>query len=108
MTTKAKPIPVIFRVYEGELCAYFPSLAWGRDYTITCYAHVGQHGGASPEWLSKGRLAKPEEYKDLLAELRDIYETNDDQHVALRVASRSHPAYRAACQAQRREWRRQA
>lgn len=73
-----KPIPVIFRVWEKELCAYFPTLTWAGPHTITCYAHIGQHGGADRACLQKGRLATPEEYADLLRELRGIYENDRD------------------------------
>lgn len=90
MATKSAPtLPVIFRVYARELCAYFPTERFDESGNITCYAHVGQHGGASPFWLSKGRLAKPEEYADLLAELRGIYESGDDEHINLKVYKRA-------------------
>lgn len=73
-----KPIPVIFRIYRGELTAYLPTMAWSRLGVITCYAHVGQHGGACRSWLQKGRPAKPEEYADLLAEMTGIYDDPRD------------------------------
>ncbi len=73
-----KPLPVIFRRHRGELCAYLPTLAWTRQGDITSYAPVGQHGGACRTWLQKGRPATPEEYADLLAELRGIYASPRD------------------------------
>lgn len=86
---KGAPIlPVVFRMYRGELCAYFPTEDYGGG-NISCYAHVGQHGSASSAWLRCGTRATPEQYAELLAELRGIYETNDDEHVTLRVYQRA-------------------
>lgn len=81
-------LPVIFRMYRDELTAYFPTERWDSVGNITCYAHVGQHGGASPVWLSKGKRATEDQYYDLLAELRSIYETGDDP-VTLKVYKRA-------------------
>lgn len=86
---QAKPLPVLFRVYRGELCAYFPTETWDRNGNITCYAHIGQHGGADRAWLVKGQPALPSEYAPLLAELRSIYETHDSEHVPLVVRKRA-------------------
>jgi len=85
------PIPVLFRIHQGELCAFFPSLVWDQRGNITCYAHVGQHGAASPLCLSEGRRATPDEYADLLAELRGIYSEDEPRH-ELKVYQRS-PGY---------------
>lgn len=87
--TNQKPLPVVFRMYRGELTAYFPTEKFSGAGNITCYARVGQHGEASPVWLTKGRPAKPEEYDSLLRELREIYETNDSEHVPLKVYKRA-------------------
>lgn len=81
-------LPVIFRMYKGELAAYFPTLGWSRTGTITCYVHVGQHGEATPDWLWRGKRATPEQYADLLAELRSIYEEGEDA-VTLKVYKRA-------------------
>lgn len=87
-----RPLPVVFRVYRGELCAYFPTDVWDPQRgTIACYAHVGQHGGADRSWLTKGRPATEAEYAALLAELRGIYETNDEGNIPLKVYKRSPP-----------------
>ena len=63
--------PVIFKKCEGEVTAVFPTLpgAVGDNYTMTCYAHVGQHGIASEAWVRGAKPAKESEYIDLLAEL---------------------------------------
>jgi len=66
-------LPVVFRVFRKEICAYFPTLPWTGRGDVTCYAHVGQHGGADRAWLAKGKRATPEQYAPLLAELSDIY-----------------------------------
>lgn len=63
---------VLFRVERGrtrEVTAVFPDLAQGWGTDVMCYAHVGQHGSCSMEWLRGTRPAKPEEYADLKAEL---------------------------------------
>ncbi len=86
--SKPKHLPVLFRTFRGELCAYFPTLKWDSAGNITYYAHVGQHGAASPVWLHKGKRATPEQYAELLAELRGIYEAEPDP-VKLRVYARA-------------------
>jgi hypothetical protein len=84
----APTLPIIFRKFRNELCAYFPTEFWARGQ-IASYAHVGQHGGASTEWLQKGRPASPTEYAELLNELRGIYESNDAEHIKLKVYKRA-------------------
>lgn len=81
----ARPtLPVIFRAersgqFKGTVTAVFPTLPGTSNYyTATCYAHVGQHGVCSREWYNGTRAATPAEYADLLAELRRIYERDDD------------------------------
>lgn len=81
-------LPVIFRIYRGELCAYFPTERFDNRGNIACYANVGQHGVASPEFLHKGKRATPEQYGALLTELKNIYETGDDP-ISLKVYSRA-------------------
>ncbi len=62
--------PVIFKKCEGEVTAVFPTLPGSDDiYTMTCYAHVGQHGIASEAWVRSAKPAKEIEYVDLLQEL---------------------------------------
>jgi hypothetical protein len=73
----AESAPVLFRVHRGELCAYLPAEKW-PDGRISTYCHIGQHGSADPSWLRRGRRARPEEYRDLLAEMRQIYEAEPD------------------------------
>jgi hypothetical protein len=67
-----EPIPVIFRMFRGEVLALFPTLPGTNDpSTMTCYAAIGQHSYASMFLTSEGRLATPEEYAPLLRELTD-------------------------------------
>lgn len=65
----------IFRIYpDGEVIALFPQIA-GDDHGWCCesYMHAGQHGGADTNVvIRRTRLAKPKEYRVLLAELKQI------------------------------------
>lgn len=91
----SEKLPVIFRKHDGEVTALFPTLGEGYGH-IRCYAHVGQHGQATLEFMRTGKLATPDEYADLLAELRGIYERADDaERVILDVRERDHPSFRA-------------
>lgn len=76
MTTK-----VIFRKFnnswmqrDGEIIAIFPEQAGDTSPYATCnsYMHVGQHGACAVDIIQDTLPAKPEEYKDLLAELVSI------------------------------------
>jgi len=67
--------PVLFRAQceAGVIwvTAVFPCEPSDLDgYNMTCYAHVGQHGGCSIPWYQRTRAAKPEEYADLQRELK--------------------------------------
>lgn len=94
--------PVIFRVYRGELCAYFPAEPWDMfgNY-ITCYAHIGQHGAASLDWLQKGRPATENEYAALKKELEGF-------GYNLRVYKRVTPKHRVSRHKQITIWRKAA
>ena len=61
---------VIFYIdNDGQTLAYFPNDDADNKGNKTCYAHVGQHSGCSPEYVKDLKKATPEEYKDLQAEL---------------------------------------
>lgn len=68
-------VPVVFRAeragkFKGDVTAVFPTLpADVRGYEMTCYAHIGQHGGCSFEWYNSTRAARPDEYAALKREL---------------------------------------
>ena len=77
--------PVIFKKHydrdlrEWLVTAFFPTEPANYDgTTMTCYAHIGQHGGASFGFFWSGKKCKPEEYKDLLEELDGIYMSEPD------------------------------
>lgn len=108
MTAASPPekLPVIFRAERtkaGEVTAVFPTLphdAQGMYFTV--YAHVGQHGAGGFDWYRRTRAAKPAEYADLLAELKDIYEhahwEGDEAFklvVCQRYSAHHHRAFRA-------------
>lgn len=88
-------LPVIFRAErsgpcKGDVTAVFPTVpGTGGCHTFTVYAHIGQHGQASRSWYNGTRRARPDEYADLLTEIRRIYENpNDSDRVSLRVVQR--------------------
>ena len=71
----AKNTKVIFRIWRKgrDVIALFPSLPGTYSpTTCTSYMHVGQHGSAYAGVIHGTRLAKPDEYKPLLAELVSI------------------------------------
>jgi hypothetical protein len=83
-TNKRDPrpaLPVIFRMEgKGEDAtpvAFFPTRTPGYGL-IGAYSHVGQHSGATFAYYGMTRNARPEDYADLLKELRGIYEEGDD------------------------------
>lgn len=65
-------IKVKFVIHKGEVLALFPEEIHSYG-TITSYAKMGQHSGASPSLL-RCKKAKPDQYYPLLIELRGIYE----------------------------------
>lgn len=66
-------IKVTFRVWDNEVVAVFPEERWDSTGTfITCYTHIGQHAACSRDYTPDTRLATPEEYRELLVELRSI------------------------------------
>ena len=67
--------PVIFRIYrDGEVTALFPATPADNSGSLcSSYQHVGQHAAANDLLVvMTTKLAKPEEYADLLAELVQI------------------------------------
>ncbi len=85
-------LSVVFRAersgdHKGQVTAVFPTEIDHGPY-YTCYAHVGQHSACSRGWYANTRAATPDEYADLLRELRGIYETGEDA-VTLDVRKRA-------------------
>jgi len=68
---------VIFRKWNkkhgGGIIAFLPDIE-ANPGMIMSYEHIGQHGGASLRIMGRPDtfLAKPEEYQELLAELKMI------------------------------------
>ena len=67
---------VVFRKFKsgewkGDIIALFPDMV--VDYNLVgCYQHVGQHGSANYNHIiSQTVLATPDEYADLLKELKE-------------------------------------
>lgn len=58
----------------GGILAVFPEAKAKfngyRTNNITCYSHIGQHSECNPDYLKGKQLASPEEYNDLLVELK--------------------------------------
>jgi hypothetical protein len=96
-------LPVIFRNNKGDIYAVFPTIPSNYGgYFMQCYAQIGQHSGCSIAYYRDSKPATIEQYKDLLAELKRIYETGDDP-VTLVIKKRISPAMRSAfVQEQRR------
>jgi hypothetical protein len=63
---------VIFKKFKGEIIALFPEVIGDAGKVDTCmsYQHIGQHGSASVHLPWK--TCKPEEYADLLQELKSL------------------------------------
>jgi len=75
---KRECVPVLYRMDNppgprAQVTAIFPEMSEGPG-RFTCYAHIGQHGTASREWIREStRPATPSEYANLHAELSQIY-----------------------------------
>lgn len=101
--TTAETLPVVFRVFRGETVAVFPTVQAVRgSILVLAYAHTVQHCQADPEILMPGRgrrAAKPEEYAELLRELRGIYENSIDPvplEVFAKAEGRAAPFFKTA------------
>jgi len=74
----AEFVPVIFRLEKAPGCkptpiAFFPTLpADSAGLDVVCYAHLGQHSGASKAYYRTTRRARPSEYAELRHELESI------------------------------------
>jgi len=61
---------VFLKEEDGDILAVFPEVLNDFSGNITCYAHVGQHSGASVEYCKT--LQPAEDYEDLKEELESI------------------------------------
>lgn len=102
---KKKPnaLPVLFRrtrsgAGEGHIDAIFPTLP-AKPGCVLTYARIGQHSEGTQLWLcNRTRPAKPEDYAELLAEVKRIY--HDCEVVVCRVITPHMRAMRAANEVQ--------
>lgn len=88
-------VPVMFRKHfdrdsrTWEITAFFVTIpADPQNYTMTCFAHVGEHGGASIDYFSRGKSCRPEEYAELLAEVKQRWEPDEDYPCTIKVYGR--------------------
>jgi len=70
-------VKVIFKIAPAtgnlpEECVAFIVSDLSSFPNYTCYAHVGQHGEASPEFFNKCREATSDEWQELYNELVSI------------------------------------
>lgn len=87
---------VMFRVSsEGrgknkitEVVAVFPCEPENHKGDMSCYAHLGQHGACAHGWLRSTRPAKPDEYANLMAELKNYGPAWDKPYAKLRVVQK--------------------
>lgn len=55
---------------EEEITAVFPNDIWNKNGDVTVYAHMGQHSSGDLDYLLTLPEANPQEYSDLLQELK--------------------------------------
>lgn len=82
---------VIFRAersgpFKGDVTAVFPYEPGYDSWSMTCYAHVGQHSSCTWEWYRTTRAAIPSEYESLKHELENY--GPPDAHYDLEVRQR--------------------
>lgn len=67
-------IEMIFRkTKDGDIVAFIPYCYKVYFGDIMCYQHIGQHSEASIGFYQETKLAEKEEYKELLEELKQVY-----------------------------------
>ncbi len=57
---------------DSEILAYFPTEVFDSKGNKACYAHIGQHSACSPGYVQSLKPASPDQYADLLQELKNI------------------------------------
>lgn len=66
---------VYFVLIDKQVTAIFPFLGWTNfDLSVSSYDHFGQHSPCSLDWITQGKEATYEEYKDLKEELENYPE----------------------------------
>lgn len=58
--------------WETPVFAFFPNEDYNSDGLKMSYSHIGQHSACSNEYARDCKLATPEQYNDLKAELDGI------------------------------------
>ena len=78
MKTDTEITDVIFRKEKDKtIIALFPYIIHDMAGNVMCYAHLGQHGGASYNWaITETKPAKEDDYADLKRELENHYGYN--------------------------------
>ena len=76
---KVGHVEVIFRWWEGDVIALFPTipatyrLDYSKNSNVSSYQHIGQHGESNGDGIMENsRPATLKEYADLLEELTKI------------------------------------
>ena len=86
-TNQTLNVQYLLDTEDGSPFAFFPEIEAGSGM-LTVYAHMGQHSGASPEYIEECETASAAEYSDLHREVSRIYETGDDA-VSLSILNES-------------------
>jgi hypothetical protein len=63
---------VTFRKLDGDIIALFPDEVSHGGKFVASYEHYGQHSEASADGIHEWEQVTPEEYAELLEELRGI------------------------------------
>ena len=83
-----RTIIIVFKKIKNKVIAIFPFEKWNRNsLELASYMHIGQHGGCDWSLPYELRNATPNEYAELLDELRGVYD-NYNIKVAKRMPSR--------------------
>jgi hypothetical protein len=86
--------------FKGDVTAVFPlePATVGKPWEMTCYAHIGQTGACTPEWMVKEtRPATPSEYAPLLKELESL--GHDDLRIIKRTPRNAYKVRKANLEA---------
>lgn len=90
MTKDSEQTEVVFRKFrDGEIIALFPYEP-ERFGNCSSYMHIGQHGTAHLGLINDTKLAQPEEYMNLFAELQNVvgYELKVLKRVSMKKYNR--------------------
>ena len=71
-----KIFKVVFKKHLDDIVAVFPYEQWNSTLLV-CYSHNGEHHGFEPGLAYECPNASPEEYQDLLQEMKERYSGKD-------------------------------